>query len=527
MKKAYINGTIYTMKEEHDTCSAFVIEDGKFIYCGNDEEAAALAQGRTEDLKGQTVLPGFTDTHQHLLAYGAELTKLKLEGATSLEELKAMIKEKAQDANPGEWIQGAGFDHEKFHPPVLPTKEDLDEAAPNNPVLITRYCLHTHVANSAALALGGIDQNFVPAVKNTVEFGEDGNPTGRLWDQAAADLAKQIPDKLASHEAKKSAIQMALKEPNKVGLIGVHPIQAKHCDLFEDTGVYQDLAKEGKLTARVYLGFDELPGCGIKSGLGDDMVKYGFYKLFMDGNMGGRTAYLSQPYDDDPSQCGVINYTQEEINFKIQEAYDKDLQIGIHIIGDKAADMLLTALEKAYWANPKENVRFRLIHMSLLNEDVIQRMKKLPALVDIQPMFVSTNVRWSESRVGHERSKYHYCWRRLIDEGMMLTAGSDSPVETFNPMKGVCAIVTRQGADGYPEGGWFPQERVTPYEALCMYTKNAAYASYEEEVRGTIESGKYADFVILDRDVFQTPHREIREISVLKTYLGGELVYEK
>lgn len=528
MKKAYINGNIYTMKEENDICSAVVIEDGRFIYCGDDEGArAVVGYGEIEDLQGQTVLPGFTDTHQHLLAYARDLMKLNLESATSLEELKAMIKEYAKTKKPGEWIQGAGFDHEKFNPPVLPTKEDLDEAAPDNPVLITRYCLHTHVANSAALKMGGIDRDFTPSVENTVEFGNDGEPTGRLFDQAAADLATMIPDPLASHEAKKNAIEAACVELNKVGLIGVHPIQAKHCDLFEDTSVYQDLARENRLTARVYLGYDELPTCDIKTGFGDEMVKYGFYKLFMDGNIGGRTAYLKEPYSDAPDQYGVINYTQEEIDAKIKEAYDMDLQIGIHIIGDRAAEMCVEAVEKAYLANPKENVRFRMIHMSLLNESVIERMKKLPVIIDIQPMFVSTNVRWSESRVGAERARYNYCWRRLIDEGFMLTGGSDSPCESFAPMKGTYAIVTRQGLDGYPEGGWVPEERVTPYEALCMYTKNAAYASYEENLRGTIESGKYADFVILDRDVFKVPHDEIKDIEVLRTYLGGKLVYEK
>ncbi|WP_415930011.1 amidohydrolase [Zhenpiania hominis] len=528
MKKAYVNGTIYTMKEEYDTCSAFVVEDGRFIYCGDDREARILAaDGELEDLHGQTVLPGFTDTHQHLLAYARDLEKVHLEHASSIDELKAMIKEKVQTLKPGEWIQGAGFDHEKFHPPVLPTKEDLDAVAPNNPVLITRYCLHTHVANSAALKLGGIDRNYIPKVKNTVEFKENGEPTGRLYDQAAADLAAMIPDRFASHQAKMDAIENACRELNKVGIIGVHPIQAKHCDLFEDIGVYQDLAKQHRLTARIYAGFDELPGCGIKSGLGDEMVQYGFYKLFMDGNLGGRTAYLNEPYSDDPEQCGVINHTQEEINKLIQEAYDLDLQIGIHTIGDRAAEMLLEAIEKAYFPNPKKNVRFRLIHMSLINESIIQRMKKLPVIIDIQPMFVSTNVRWSESRVGHERAKYNYCWRRLIDEGFLLTGGSDAPCESFDPLKGTYAIVTRQGLDGYPEEGWFPEERVTPYEALSMYTKNAAYASYEEHIRGTIEAGKYADFVILDKDVFKVPHPEIKNISVLRTYLGGNLVYEK
>jgi len=168
-----------------------------------------------------------------------------------------------------------------------------------------------------------------------------------------------------------------------------------------------------------------------------------------------------------------------------------------------------------------------LIHMSLLNAGIVERIRILPVVIDIQPMFVSTNVRWSEDRVGHERAKYHYCWRTLIDAGLILTAGSDSPIETYNPMKGTYAIVTRQGMDGYPEGGWLPEQRVTVYEAISMYTRNAAYVSYEENIKGTIEPGKLADFVLLDADVFQTEAAHIKDITVEKTYLGGKLVYEK
>lgn len=528
MKQVFTNGKIYTMKSEGDTCSAFVVEDGKFIYCGSDEEAKRIGKDcEVVDFEGKTVLPGLIDTHQHVLAYARDLHKLNLKHVTSLAELKDMIREKASSVPKGEWIQGVAFDHEKFDVPVLPTKEDLDDAAPDNPVLITRYCLHVNVANSLALEIGNIKKGFVPKVENTVEFGEDGEPTGRLWDQVAADLAALIPDKYNTHESRMDAIEAACAKLNEVGIVGVHPIQAKHCDLFEDMKIYQDLAKEGRLTARVYTGFDEYPGCGMRRGLGDNMVKYGFFKMFADGNLGGRSALLNEPYSDVPGHNGVINYTQEELDAKLKEAYEMDLQIGVHVIGDRAVEMVLEAVEKAYFANPKDDVRFRMIHMSLLNENIIQRMKKLPVVIDIQPMFVSTNVRWSESRIGHERAKYNYCWKRLINEGFIITAGSDSPIETFDPMKGTYAIVTRQGMDGYPDEGWFPEERVTPYEALCMYTKNAAYVSYEEDIKGTIEEGKLADFVILDADVFNVPHSEIKDITALKTFLGGKMVYAK
>ena len=529
MATVYINGTIYTMRSEGDTCSAFAVEDGKFLYCGTDEEAKKYVEdGEIIDLKGAVILPGMIDTHQHLFAYARDLLKLNLKKAGSLKELLEMIRERAEHTPDGEWILGTGFDHEKFKDRKdLPTKEELDAACPNNPLIITRYCLHVNVANSLALKAGGIGPGFKAKVEGTVEFGPDGNPTGTLRDQAAADISALIPDPLASQEGKKDAVERACHELNSHGLTGVHAIQGVHCNLPEYTDMYQDLKDEGRLTVRVCLGYDELPNCSIRTGLGDDMVRYGFYKLYVDGNMGGRTALLCEPYSDDPTQTGIPNYTQEELDAKVKAGYERNIQVGAHVIGDKAAEMLTTAIERAYYANPKEGPRFRMIHMSLLNEDIIRRIKSLPVVLDIQPMFVSTNVRWSESRVGHERSKYHYCWRTLLDNQMILTAGSDSPCESYDPMDGVYAITTRQGMDGYPEGGWFPEERVTVYEALKMYTKNAAYVSLEGDKKGTIEAGKLADFVILDTDVFRTAPEKIKDIRVVKTYLGGKLVYER
>lgn len=530
MATAYINGKVYTMKAEGDLVSAFVVEDGKFLYCGTDEEAKRLAQGgEVVDLHQAAVLPGMIDTHQHLFAYARDRLKLNLKNANSMEQMLEMIRERAEATPDGQWIVGAGFDHEKFTDrKELPSRYELDRVCPNNPLILTRYCLHINVANSLALKAGGIGPGFQPKVPGTVEFGPDGEPTGTLRDAAGADVVALAPDPLASQEGKKDAVEAACHELNRHGLTGVHAIQGLHCNLPEYTDVYQDLADEGRLTARVYLGYDRFPGCNIRTGLGDNMVKYGFYKLYVDGNMGGRTALLTQPYEDDPSTCGIPNYTQEELDAQVKKAYDMNLQVGAHVIGDKAAEMLTTAIEHARADRPNTDPRcFRMIHMSLLNEDVVNRIAKLPVVVDIQPMFVSTNVHWSESRVGHERSKYHYCWRKLLDNGMILTSGSDNPCESYDPMHGVYAIVTRQGMDGYPDGGWFPEERVSVYEALSMYTRNAAYVSYEEDIKGTIEAGKLADFVILDQDVFHTAPEKIKDITVEKTFLGGREVYSK
>ena len=280
----------------------------------------------------------------------------------------------------------------------------------------------------------------------------------------------------------------------RYGITGIHPIQGKSVNLLESTRVYQDLRDEGRLPVRIYIGYDEFPPMGIRTGLGDEMVKFGFYKIYTDGSLGARSARFSQPYHDDPSQRGVMIHTQEGLNKLIATAYDRDIQIGIHAIGDEAVDMAVTALEESYYKNPKEDIRFRLIHASLVREDLIERMKKLPMMCDVQPTYVSTNISWSDSRVG-ERAGYLFAWKRLVDAGLVLTGSSDAPVEPINPLLGIYSAVTRKGYDEAPE--------------------------FEENIKGTLEEGKLADFAVLDRDVFQVPENDIQRIKVVKTYLGA------
>lgn len=525
---AYVNGRIYTMEAEGDTCTAFVVQDGKFTYCGDDEQAVRMAE-EVVDLNGATVVPGMIDTHQHLFAYASSLTKLNLKPAKSMRQLKEMLHEYAKDVPAGEWILGVGFDNEKFEDgTAMPTRRDLDEACPDHPVILSRYCLHFFSVNSMGLAQGGIDRNYKPAVEGTVEFDADGEPTGVMCDSAAADVLATIPNKLDSFEAKKDAVENACRLLNMHGLTGVHAIQGKHCDLMEYTDVYQALKDEGRLSARVYLSYDELPNCCIRTGLGDEMLKFGFYKLYVDGNMGGRTAYMNEPYSDDPTTVGVANYTQEELTDRVRAGYLRGMQVGAHVIGDRAAEMLTTAIETVYHENPRPDPRFRMIHMSILNPGIVERISKLPVIVDIQPMFISTNVKWADSRVGYgERGQYLFAWKKLLNAGITMTAGSDNPCESYDPMESIYALVNRKNLECYPEGGWHAEECIGVYDALAMYTKNAAYASFEEQIKGTIKAGKLADFVVLDADIFQIDPMKIKDIQVDKTYLGGKLVYSR
>ena len=356
-------------------------------------------------------------------------------------------------------------------------------------------------------------------VIESVEYREDGQPSGRMGELAATKVVNAAKSG-DEYNKIKEMVADALQEEVRYGITGIHPIQGKSVNLLEATRVYQDLRDEGRLPVRIYMGYDEFPPMGVRTGLGDEMVKFGFYKIYTDGSLGARSARFSRPYHDDPSQRGVMIHTQESLNKLISTAYERDIQIGIHAIGDEAVDMAVTALEESYYKNPKEDIRFRLIHASLVREDLIERMKKLPMMCDVQPTYVSTNISWSDSRVG-ERAEYLFAWKRLVDAGLVLTGSSDAPVEPINPLLGIYAAVTRKGYDEKPEGGWHPENKLTRFEAVSLYTKNGAYASFEENIKGTLEEGKLADFAVLDRDVFRVPENDIQKIKVVKTYLGA------
>ncbi|WP_207706955.1 amidohydrolase [Alkalibaculum sporogenes] len=515
------------MENEGEKFEAVAVRDGRIVATGTSEEILRISTEDVIDLKGKTVLPGFIDTHQHILSYTEGLQSVNLRETKSFDEAKNKIIERVMDTPSGKWIKGVKFNHEDWDFPILPSKKELDEISTEHPILISRYCMHVHVANSMALSLAGIDKNFKPSAEGSVEVDQNGEPTGVLWENAVTPLLEIIPDPLGTYEDKKNAVKEVLKDMSSYGITGVTPIQGKFCDAMEYIGMYQDLEKENSLPVRIYVSFDEYPVFGMKSGFGSDMIKYGFYKIYSDGSLGSRAAKLFEPYYDMPNATGVLNYSQEDINEMVRKAYDMNLQIGIHAIGDKGLDIALNAIENVYYKNPKPDYRFRLIHVMVLNENLIERLKSLPVVLDIQPKFVSSNVKWSEQRLGKERAKLSYPWRRLIDEGLVLTGGSDSPVEPYNPMLGVYAVVTRKNLEGYPPQGYYPAQRVTVYEALSMYTKNAAYASFEENIKGSIAVGKLADFIILDRDPFVVECDCLKDIVVEKTYLAGRDVYTR
>ena len=522
---AYIHAKVYTAASDGACCEAFAVRGGKFVYCGNSREAAAMAD-EVIDLAGAPVVPGLIDTHIHLFPYSCNLERLVLDKVTSVKELQEKLREYAKTVPEGDWIYGFGFDNERFTDDrSLPTKEVLDEACPDHKVVIGRWCMHFFSANSAALAAAGIDRGFVPEVEGTVLYGPDGEPNGVLSDASGLKVVSLIPDAYASLEAKADVLEKGIRELNRKGFTGAHPVQARHVNLPEYFEAYRKLKDEGRLTARLYYATDDLEELKAHRGEGDDMLRYGYYKVFLDGGLGGRSAALIEPYVDDPGNTGVLNYTQEGLTEELRKAYSLGIQTGTHVIGDRACEMLTNSIEALLKEDPQSDPRVRMIHLEVATEDVLQRIRKLPVVIDAEPLYMDTDAAWIEDRIGAERMPYANAWGRMLREGVIVTSGSDAPGLEEDPWLGIYCCVTRCDKNGWPEGGSCPEHKMSVYEALCTYTKYAAYDSFEEKIKGTIEEGKLADFLVLDRDIFAIAPADIRDTKVLRTVLGGKTVY--
>lgn len=517
----FVNAKAYTMESESSTAEAFAIHGGKFSAVGTNDEIRSVPHDCCIDLKGRTVLPGLIDSHLHISATARQFSAVDFRGSKSIEDILTRLRRRAQNTPPGQWIRGLNFDHELFDTPELPNRHDLDSVSVDHPIFISRCCQHAHVANTPALQLAGMYHPY-SALSDALPLGTDGFPTGILLDLAAEKVSSIIPQS----QNKKENLRAVCKDMARYGLTGGHTVRGMNFNLDESIDIYQDLLEEHALPIRVYVSFDELPALPVRTGFGNENIRYGFYKIYLDGSLGTRGAALYEDYTDAPGRKGHLNYSQDELNTMVLSAHERGIQVGIHCIGDAAVDAAVTAFEAAWRKISRRNTRFRLIHASVMNPELIERCRALPVVFDCQPQFVSSDVRWAEARLGSDRSKYTFAYRKLLDAGFIAAGGSDSPVEQYNPFAGIWSAVNRCAPNGYPIGGWYPENRCTVYQALCMYTKNAAFASFEEDIKGTITTGKLADFVVVDRDPFEADPDELRDIRALSTYLGGICTYD-
>lgn len=538
LDKLFINGEIYSMKKEGEKFQSLGVKDGKITFLGTDEEAKNVSSKELIDLKGKMMIPGMADAHLHLYAYCQNLTFVDLSKVHNINEMINLMKEKVKNVKKGDWVKGVNFDQSKWKENRFPTLEEMDSISKDNPIIIKRCCLHAVVANSKALKMAGIGKNYQAGSGGIVELDKDGMPNGILREQSTKVFDDILPDPLKDIEVQKKIMQDVLNDMSSKGITTIHTYAAKIWQYNEDISIYKNFEKEEKLPLRVTVCIDELfePEILTEEKLNNPYrkVQLGAYKIFSDGSMGSRSAALKKPYSDDPQNSGFMLFTQEELNNKILTGYEHGLQPAIHAIGDRALDMTLAAIEYTLKTTKekgmtdeeqKNRLPFRIIHVQMIDDDLLERMKKLPLVLDIQPIFLCTDLHWIEDRIGKERLKGSFALKTMEKAGLIQTGGSDCPVETYEPLKGIYAAVTRQDMEGYPIEGFLPEERLSVYEALCMYTKNVPYATGQESVLGTLEIGKFADLTVLEKNLFKIDKKEIKDIKVEQTYVAGNCVF--
>lgn len=532
------NAKIYTMKGR-ETAEAVGIKNGKIEKVGTVDEVLKLKEEDTKvyDLKGKTVLPGFNDSHMHLLNYGFTLTQADFTGSDSIEDLidrgKKFIQKK--DIKPGQWIMGKGWNQDFFKgDKVFPTRYDLDKISTENPIVATRVCIHIAVVNSKALELLNINKDTAQPDGGQFDVDENGEPTGIFREAARYMIYDRLPK--TSVEDIKDMMVNAIDHMNRDGItsVGTDDFEAlPDKDLDNVIEAYLQLKREDKLKMRIYEQcllpkkekFQEFMEKGYKTGWGDELFKIGPLKLLLDGSLGARTAALMEPYSDDSTTRGITTSNQEDLNEIVDLAHRNNFQIAMHGIGDRTMYMIFESLEKALEKTPKEDHRHGIVHCQITDEYLLNKFKELDVLAYIQPIFLDYDWQLVHVRVGKEREKTSYNWKTMVDMGVHIACGSDAPVEPFNVLNGIYEAVTRKDLKGRPEGGWMPEQKLDLYDAVYAWTLGGAYTSFEEDIKGSIEEGKLADMVVLSGDIFEVEEDNIKDLKVDATIFNGELVF--
>lgn len=523
-----LNAAIYTLDSALPRAQALAIKDGRFILVGSNAEVDAIAGLQTERLEaaGRVIIPGMIDGHAHLPNLGRLLRTVNLKGTTSYEEVIVLVKRRAEQLKTGTWIVGRGWDQNDWDSREFPTHQALSAAVPRNPVYLERVDGHAALANAMALNLAGVDWRTEDPDGGKIIRDADGKPAGTLIDEARLLVASVVPP--VSQRELVAQIQAGMREANRWGLTGIHDAGVG-ADTVE---LYEELAAQGQLTLRYYAmveagspGLLELLGHGPRIAMGDNMVWTRAIKVSADGAMGSRGAALLRDYHDDPGNRGLMLADYDSVLTVARLALENGFQLNVHAIGDRANRSVLDAYQEALSEYPGRDHRFRIEHAQLLAPDDIPRFAQLGVIPAMQGSHQTSDMYWIGDRLGRPRLEGTYAWRSLRETGVIIPNGSDFPVEDVNPLISFHAFVTRQDADGWPEGGWFPKQRLTREEALESITIWPAYAAFMENDVGSITAGKLADFVILDRDIMTVPPDEILGARVLRTVVGGRSVY--
>jgi predicted amidohydrolase YtcJ len=526
-----LHGKIITMDAQRPSAQAIAIQDGRIAWVGSDQEAQkrfALAR-QTIDLHGATVLPGIIDAHTHLFELGKSLLRLNLKDAATAEEAVAQVRKRAAMAKPGEWIVGWGWDEGKWAS-HYPDNAALSQASPNNPVYLTGLHGFAAWANKKAMEIVGVTSSSKdPENGKIVRDPASGEPTGILLNSAQELVESHVP--AMTPEQTKKAIELAARECVRNGLTSVHEARVSPAML----QAYRELLQEGRLPVRIYAMLDGADNALVEEWLArgpeidpHHQLTIRAFKLFADGALGSRGALLLEPYSDAPQTQGVATTPGPAIYDLTRRALAKGFQVCTHAIGDAGNRMTLDAYERAlHEPSSARDARLRIEHAQVLARQDIPRFAQLNVIPSMQPTHCTSDMPWAVTRLGPDRILGAYAWRSLLKTGVHLPLSSDFPGETLNPFYGIYAAITRQDPNGSPASGWYPEQHLTLEEALRGYTREAAYAEFEENEKGALEPGKLADLIVLDQDIRMLASRPkgILSIRVLKTFVGGRLVY--
>ncbi len=526
------NAKIYQGKEQF--AQAALIENEIIRAVGTDEEMQKLAPQQAEviDAGGKTILPGFNDSHQHLMHVGKNLLTVNLYSCKSVEEMleagRAFLASHALAE--GEALAGWGWNQDYFEDRRLPDRRDLDKVAADRPVIFTRACGHILVCNTYALQAAHVWEALPQVEGGCFDLGEDGYPNGVVRENAKGHIYAIMhePDQAKLEELIASAMAYASSK----GITSVQTNDVSGEDFEEVLNAYGHLAESGKSTVRVYMQsclmepqlLKNYLAAGHNTGRGSDMLKTGPLKLFVDGSLGARTALMRRGYHDAPGTKGIATLTQDQLNALVQLADENGMQVAVHAIGDKAIEMVLDAYATVI-RDGKNPHRHGIVHCQITDEALLKRFAEMDIHALVQPIFLHYDMHICEDRVGPELTKTSYAFHTMDQLGLHVSYGTDSPVEDMDPIANIHCAVTRRDLKQQPKEGFVPEEKVDIWQAIEHYTQAGAYNSFEEQKKGCLQPGYLAELVMLDQDIFHVPEEEILKTKVLMTMMGGNIVY--
>jgi len=526
---------VWTVDRAHPTAQAVAVLGERIVAVGSDAEVEAWRGPATQvmDAGGKLLLPGFDDAHVHFIRGGAQLANIQLHDVRGAEDFARRVAERARNVPKSEWILGGDWDETKWTPAKVPTKELIDPFTPDTPVFLYRYDIHSGLANSAALRLARITAKTPDPPGGVIVRDARGNPTGILRDAAMNSVIRVIPS--LSHEQRLEAAKRGMALAASVGITSVQDMWSDYADI----AVFAELLERGELSTRIYATplitqVDDLAKIGIRHGFGGPFLRIGAVKAYADGSLGSGTAYFFEPLLGQPNgQVGNRGLLGEEMHplslmrERMMKADAAGLQICTHAIGDQAISVVLDLYAEVVKAHGDADRRLRIEHAQHLAAKDFDRFAQWNIIASVQPYHAIDDGRWAEARIGHDRASRSYAFRTFLNHGVRLAFGTDWSVAPLDPMQTIYAAVTRSTLDGKNPGGWFPEQRLTVAEAVAAYTSGSAYAEFQEKEKGSITLGKLADMVLLSDDIFSITPEKIRDVKVLKTIVGGKIIFSR